>query len=128
MLCLHTTKLVTTAMYGTRHPTMQPLNADNEYSRKKLPDLWCLECHSTPITKAIAKGGLRLGKKMHSRHKKAGLSCTTCHNRVAHPGAERYYKLEAGRDSFKYKEDACTDDSDFYRCHVSEIHVLDTPR
>ncbi len=95
---------------------LQPLNADNEYSRKKLPDLWCLECHPTPITKAIAKGGLRLGKKMHSRHKKAGLRCTTCHNRIAHPGAERYYKLEAGRDSFAYK-DFMTMSEGCWRCH-----------
>jgi len=102
----------------------KPLNADSSYS-KTIPSSRCLACHSPETRKFTGRRGLRVSGEMHTKHLKAGLVCTTCHNRVAHRGGttKKYQKLTEG--GFKYKNfmdmgEGCL------RCHSDDERFKDT--
>jgi len=57
-----------------------PLNATDEVAAE-MPTEQCTQCHS-PERKVTPDKGIIID---HSAHMKRGITCTTCHNRVAHP-------------------------------------------
>lgn len=99
----------------------KPINANSRYSQKKVPNERCLSCHS-PKTRFFS---VRLGLNMdHPKHLKAGLRCTTCHNRVAHPNSEKYGPLKDKNKGFKYK-DYLTMRQGCWRCHKRGGRYID---
>ncbi len=98
----------------------KPINETSEYSQKHVPAERCLRCHSPATRNFTGTLGLNITSKMHIKHLDAGLECTTCHNRIAHLGAEKYEPLKSWKLGFKYKNfmtmrDGC------WRCHSKDI-------
>jgi hypothetical protein len=62
-----------------------PINQASKLS-KKMKDEGCLKCHSS-LRKITPKKGLKID---HEKHRENNINCTTCHNRVAHPGLAGY--------------------------------------
>jgi Zn finger protein HypA/HybF involved in hydrogenase expression len=104
----------------------KPINADDRDSL--LPATRCKRCHNINFRffTPTQRKGLKITPKMHKKHLRAGLQCATCHNRVAHPEAEKYEPLksewEKGKN-FKYKNfltmNGCR------RCHSRSSNVRD---
>lgn len=90
-----------------------PLNKGSAYAlnAKEMGDKQCTQCHSsnrdvTPST------GLKID---HAIHAKNGVTCTTCHNRVAHNESNLTLKLAGNKKHADFlKMDAC------FRCHALE--------
>jgi len=99
----------------------KPVNSSSAYSQKSVPVERCLRCHS-PRTRFFS---VRLGLSMnHPAHLNAGLRCTTCHNRVAHPKSETYSPLREKNKGFKYK-DFMTMRQGCWRCHKTGGRFVD---
>lgn len=91
----------------------RPINAESDYSRRRVPDSRCLGCH-LPKKRSYDR---RTGFKMdHQAHLKSRLRCTTCHNRVAHPRAENYSPIRNKVQKFKYRN-YLTMREGCWRCH-----------
>lgn len=63
----------------------KPLNINSQLS-KKIDDEGCLKCH-TPKRIVTPRRTLVMN---HNIHLEKGVNCTTCHNRVGHPGLQGY--------------------------------------
>lgn len=83
-----------------KHYTNQyddPINLDSKLSQDSIPNERCLRCHSVVQRVVSPKSGFSkkmFGKgqsKYHAKHLKKGIQCVTCHNRVAHRGAEDFF-------------------------------------
>lgn len=70
----------------------RPLNFDGELS-KKIRDENCEKCHS-PKREYTPRRGIFIN---HEKHKKKGIECTRCHNRVAHPVKIMAEVIKAGQ-------------------------------
>lgn len=100
---------------GEIYPTVTntfklPLNEGSAYglSPKEMGDGQCTQCHSTN-RQVTSTSGVLID---HAVHTKAGITCTTCHNRVAHPEDKITLKLPGNRKHADFmKMDAC------FRCH-----------
>jgi len=90
----------------------KPINKDSEYSQKDLPMTRCERCHKNAYRNFTFSIGINMN---HEAHKKAGIACSTCHNRVAHPNAEKYEPIR-GDNNFAYKN-FLTMKQGCWRCH-----------
>jgi nitrate/TMAO reductase-like tetraheme cytochrome c subunit len=100
----------------------KPINADSNYGLHKLKTNRCLRCHSPKTRPFSGRRGLNVTSKMHLKHLKAGLFCSTCHNRVVHLGAEKYEPLKSEwkeAKGFKYKN-FLTMRQGCWRCHSND--------
>lgn len=104
--------------------TERPYNKESEYSQKHLPSSRCLRCHSPDKRNFTATKGLNVTSKMHVKHLDAGLQCATCHNRVAHNGAENFEPLKSEAKGFKYKN-FLTMRQGCWRCHSNDPKYRD---
>lgn len=102
----------------------KPINAKSEYSQEHLPSERCLRCHSPEVRTFTATRGLNVTSKMHLKHLDAGLQCATCHNRIAHLGAENYEPLKSWSPGFKYKN-FMTMREGCWRCHTEDVKFRD---
>lgn len=96
-----------------------PYNEESEYSQKHLPKERCLRCHSPNNRNFTVTKGLNVTSQMHVKHLDAGLQCTTCHNRVAHNGAENFEPLKSEAKGFNYKN-FLTMQQGCWRCHSED--------
>jgi nitrate/TMAO reductase-like tetraheme cytochrome c subunit len=74
-----------------------PLNEGDELAldKVKMPSTQCTQCHNMANRNVTPSGGIIID---HQAHIKAGITCTNCHNRVAHkedfdltlPGNEKH--------------------------------------
>jgi nitrate/TMAO reductase-like tetraheme cytochrome c subunit len=101
----------------------RPLNKNSDYSQKKMPSKRCLKCHE-PSTRTFTTGDLKITRQVIVKHLKAGLECTTCHNRLVHNKAERYEPIKSWDKNFKYKnflrmKEGC------WRCHSNNPKYRD---
>jgi cytochrome c nitrite reductase small subunit len=102
-----------TRTYGT------PINSDSKLSKQLTLDA-CLRCHSPANREVTPTKGLVMDSRAHVKHLDAGLTCTTCHNRVAHQEEDETNSAYLdGMDMFQ----GC------FRCHLnSEPFVADNGR
>jgi nitrate/TMAO reductase-like tetraheme cytochrome c subunit len=115
------------AVSSIRNTYEKPINKESEYSQTHLPANRCLRCHSPENRKFTSRRGLNITSKMHVKHLKAGLFCSTCHNRVVHSGAEKYEPLKSEWEEakgFKYK-DFLTMSDGCRRCHSRSTETRD---
>lgn len=89
-----------------------PLNAGSGYGLgKEMPDEQCTQCHGTNRKTTPAEGVII----DHAIHKKNGVTCVTCHNRVAHDESGLTLKLPGNEKHADFeKMDGC------FRCHDVE--------
>lgn len=95
----------------------EPINATNEYSQTQMPSERCARCHKNKYRVFTFSSGITMN---HDVHETAGIACAVCHNRVAHPKAEKYDPIDGKSKygKFAYKDflnmkDGC------WRCHSS---------
>lgn len=84
----------------------------NEFSQisVEMSDEYCTRCHDLSTRKVNPSKGIIID---HSVHTQNGVTCTTCHNRVAHPEQNVEYTLEGDRKHENWMlMEAC------YRCHT----------
>ena len=93
---------------GTFH---LPMN-ENHAIALEMDDGFCTQCHTLENTEITPSEGIIIN---HDAHTRAGITCTSCHNRVAHPEEGIEYVLEGDR----HHEDWLTMDA-CYRCHSLE--------
>ncbi len=94
----------------------KPINKDNEVSQHEIKRNRCERCHTNDNRKFTFPKGIIMN---HKAHKKAGLRCTNCHNRITHLGAENYEPLKSQwkeARGFKYKN-FITMKQGCFRCH-----------
>jgi len=101
----------------------KPINPENKWGIEHIEKEQCTRCHNLETRKVTPSESVpNMTSLTHIQHLKAGLRCTTCHNRIAHKalddGEIEYEKEEKG-PSFKYKnfltmKDGC------WRCHNPE--------
>jgi hypothetical protein len=87
-----------------------PLNKGSALAlnAKEMGDKQCTQCH-TPKRVITPSGGIIIN---HEKHTKAGVTCTTCHNRTAHNDAAIVLTLAGNVKHEDFLEmDAC------FRCH-----------
>jgi cytochrome c nitrite reductase small subunit len=96
----------------------KPINASSRYSQTSVPNSRCLRCHAPKNRQFTVMQGLNVNSKVHINHLKAGLRCTTCHNRIAHREAEAYDPIKKWDKWFKYKN-YMTMRQGCWRCHRS---------
>lgn len=87
-------------VYNTLSKNVPDKNLDSALS-DSIPSSVCLKCHS--LNRITPSKGILIN---HEKHAKKNVNCTTCHNRVAHPGLVEY-------DDFMMMR-AC------YRCHGND--------
>lgn len=90
-----------------------PLNKGSAYALnpKEMPDTQCTQCHSAN-RKITPRNGIKID---HAAHKKNGVTCTTCHNRVAHDEWGLKLTLAGNEKHADFtRMDAC------FRCHGLE--------
>jgi len=86
-----------------------PLN-EFSYLSVEMSDEYCTQCHDLSTRTVNASKGIIID---HSVHTQNGVTCTTCHNRVAHPEEDVEYTLEGDRKHENWMSmEAC------YRCHT----------
>lgn len=97
----------------------KPINAESEWSQEHVEVEQCTRCHSPETRNFTPRTGINMDGKAHSKHLKAGLKCSTCHNRIAHKsmddGTIEYDKGKEEKE-FKYK-DFMTMKEGCWRCH-----------
>lgn len=64
----------------------KPINGSGELS-KEMDESLCERCHNLAQRKVTARKDLIIN---HKKHKKKGIACPVCHNRVAHPDVTLY--------------------------------------
>lgn len=102
----------------------KPINAESKYSQEDAPSERCLRCHSPGTRKFTPQLGLNITSEMHQKHLDSGLQCTTCHNRIAHLGAETFEPLKKWKPGFKYKN-FMTMREGCWRCHTEDKKYRD---
>lgn len=93
---------------GTFH---LPMN-ENHFVALRMGDEYCTQCHSLATRDVTPTRGIIID---HDVHAKGDVTCTTCHNRVAHPEEGIEYTLPGDEKH----EDWMTMDACF-RCHDLE--------
>lgn len=93
---------------GTFH---LPMN-ENGFVAVQMTDLHCTQCHSLATRTVTPSSGILID---HDAHTAEGVTCPTCHNRVAHPEEGIEYTLPGDEKH----EDWMTMDACF-RCHDLE--------
>lgn len=80
-----------------------------------MPSGQCTQCHNMANRKVTPSKGIIID---HEKHAKLGVTCATCHNRVAHPEEEIELKLAGNRKHENWiKMDGC------FRCHGDEKYA-----
>jgi hypothetical protein len=106
-----------TSMAHTIFGTLEiPINAESEISQEDFKMTRCERCHTNENRKFTFSRGIFMS---HIPHKKAGINCAVCHNRVAHGGAEEFEPMksewEEARgfeyENFLHMKEGC------FRCH-----------
>lgn len=88
-----------------------PLNESHSVAFE-MDDELCTQCHSLETRKVNASYGIIID---HAAHTDRGITCASCHNRVAHPEEGIEYVQEGNRHHENWMTmDAC------YRCHSLE--------
>lgn len=86
-----------------------PMNKGN-YVAIEMPDTTCTQCHSLENRTVTPTQGIVID---HDAHSSRGITCTTCHNRVAHPEGNVEYTLPGDEKHDDWMTmDAC------FRCHT----------
>ena len=89
-----------------------PLNAQSHLALE-FEDEYCTQCHNLNTRTVSPSAGILID---HAKHTAKDVTCTTCHNRVAHP--EEDVTLVLATDQQKHESwmgmDAC------FRCHSQE--------
>lgn len=107
-------------MYKTAFDNYEkPLNSSSAYSQSAIPKERCLYCHAKDSRVVMGTPIPRIKSGMHGKHVAAGLQCATCHNRVAHSGAERFEPVRTWKPGFRYLDftnmrEGC------WRCHSED--------
>lgn len=70
------------------------INANSSVSKKILTSKNCSRCHPQEQPIFVIGAKIRIN---HKKHKEAGISCPTCHNRVSHRGARGFNYLDGIR-------------------------------
>ncbi|MRS11965.1 MAG: hypothetical protein EG823_02700 [Actinobacteria bacterium] len=92
-----------------------PMN-ENHSLAFEMPDEQCTQCHNLENRTVTTSPGIIMN---HGVHANEGVSCTSCHNRVAHPEEDVEYVLEGDRKHEDWMVmDAC------FRCHSLEAGAL----
>jgi nitrate/TMAO reductase-like tetraheme cytochrome c subunit len=99
--------LIPTVM-GTFH---LPMNENSAISFE-MTDEYCTQCHSLDTRQVTPTRGILID---HDAHTAEGITCTSCHNRVAHPEEDITFVLEGST----YHENWMVMDACF-RCHGLE--------
>lgn len=94
----------------------KPINPHSEISQEHMENERCLRCHSPQTREFTSRPDLKMGSQAHQKHLKRGLSCTTCHNRVAHKGAEKFEPITRWEKGFQY-QNFTTMKEGCFRCH-----------
>jgi len=85
-----------------------PLN-ENHSVALEMGDEYCTQCHSLETREVNASYGIIID---HDAHTSRGVTCVSCHNRVAHPEEGIEYQQEGNRHHEDWMSmDAC------FRCH-----------
>ncbi|HSK47945.1 MAG TPA: NapC/NirT family cytochrome c, partial [Coriobacteriia bacterium] len=88
-----------------------PVN-DGSYVALEMPTEQCTQCHNLDNRDATPTQGILIDHKIHEQQ---GITCTTCHNRIAHPEEDITLVLEGNRKHDNWaKMDGC------FRCHSPE--------
>jgi hypothetical protein len=90
-----------------------PLNAESEValSKVKMPEVICTQCHNMKNRKVTPSPGIIIDHAVHSENE---ITCTTCHNRTAHPENFKLTLPGNGKHQDFMKMTAC------FRCHSLE--------
>lgn len=96
-------------LYSTVTNTFElPMNANNA-TAVDMPAKQCTQCHNLANRTVTPSAGIIID---HDAHSSRGITCTTCHNRVAHPEENVTFILKGDRKHDDWmKMDAC------FRCH-----------
>ncbi len=98
-------------MLGTFH---LPMN-ENHSVAFAMPEEQCTQCHSMELRKLTPSAGIIMD---HEAHAAEGVTCVSCHNRVAHPEENVEYVLEGDKKHEDWMGmDAC------FRCHSLEAEA-----
>lgn len=86
----------------------QPINAMSDVALS-MPSAQCTQCHVMDKRRVTPSAGIVID---HAVHEAAGIGCTTCHNRVAHPESAITLEIEGNAPKQDFMAmTAC------YRCH-----------
>ncbi|MHB1342041.1 MAG: cytochrome c3 family protein [Coriobacteriia bacterium] len=86
-----------------------PMN-EGSYVAVEMPDDMCVQCHSLSTRTINPSAGIIID---HDVHTEAGVTCPTCHNRVAHPEEDVEYTLPGDEKHENWMQmEAC------FRCHT----------
>lgn len=86
-----------------------PMN-EGSYLAVEMADEMCTQCHSLATRRLTPSAGIIID---HDAHTKRDITCTTCHNRVAHPEEDVDYTLPGDKKHENWMSmDAC------FRCHT----------
>ena len=86
----------------------QPLNALSEVALS-MPSERCTQCHVMDVRRVTPSAGIVID---HTAHDAAGIGCTACHNRVAHPEGGITLEVEGNAPKQDFMSmTAC------FRCH-----------
>jgi nitrate/TMAO reductase-like tetraheme cytochrome c subunit len=88
-----------------------PMN-ENHSVAFAMPEEQCTQCHNLANRTVNPSAGIIIN---HDVHTGAGISCTSCHNRVAHPEENVTYTLEGDRTHENWMSM-----SSCFRCHSAE--------
>lgn len=78
----------------------------------EMTDEYCTQCHNLDTRVVTSSEGIVID---HAAHSGQGVTCPTCHNRVAHPEEDVEYVLEGDKKHENWMSmDAC------FRCHSQE--------
>ena len=92
-----------------------PLNEGSPIALE-MTDEYCTQCHSLATRTINPSVGIIID---HDVHTAEGLTCTTCHNRVAHPEEDITLTLEGNEKHENWMVmDAC------FRCHSQEADAM----
>ncbi|MRS12251.1 MAG: hypothetical protein EG823_04165 [Actinobacteria bacterium] len=86
----------------------QPVNAGSQVALS-MPSAQCTQCHVMEVRRVTPSVGMVID---HAAHESAGIVCTACHNRVAHPEASITLEVKGNAPKADFMSmTAC------YRCH-----------
>jgi len=96
----------------------KPINEHSNVSQALVPRERCERCHVNENRNFTFSKGIYMN---HVAHKKAGIDCAVCHNRVAHKGAEEFEPMKSEWEETKgfHYENFLTMKHGCLRCHSS---------
>ena len=99
----------------------KPVNEHSHVSQESIPMERCERCHKNKNREFTFSTGIYID---HMAHKRAGINCTVCHNRVVHKGAEQFEPLKTWDAEFEYP-DFLTMKQGCFRCHSTNPESRD---